>query len=147
MDVMGKSLVLSAPAEGSSLKQRWPDAAGFGYAEGWRWQLQRELKIRERRGEIIPMWWREEYRRGGIYYVPVVFLKTPGQIRLDKLRRAGHVVIPATVALAGVGWLVWEARYAIGALLLLLTAGALCGLALPHWSRGCTGIHCPGCRG
>jgi predicted acyltransferase len=50
---------------------------------------------------------------------------------------------------AGLGWMLWEARFVIMTVLggTLLLAGLWAILALRGHSPGCTGLHCPGCRG
>lgn len=147
MDGMGNSLVLKDPAATRYLRSRYPSAMGIGYAEGWRHQLTRELKIRAKRHEVVPMWRYLKEKPGGIIHVPVVFLKTPGQILRAKIRRIFTVALPALAVVAGVLYALWTIRT-----LILTGLGVAAGIAallilLPHWSNGCPGLHCSGCKG
>lgn len=142
---MGKSLVLTAYVKNMPVTQ--PGAIGIGYAEGWRYQLIAELRRRERRREIRVLWARLKEKPGGIIHVPVVFLKTPAQILRAKIRRISAVALPALAVVAGVFYALWTIRT-----LILTGLGVAAGIAallilLPHWSNGCPGLHCSGCKG
>lgn len=101
----------------------------------------------ERRGEIMALREQASLSRGGVLTVPYIRLKSVEQVRRSRrLRRVLGAMLLLAV-LAGAGWLVWQARYAIALLTALALGGVVVFWLSLHWRHGCSGIHCAGCRG
>jgi hypothetical protein len=86
-------------------------------------------------------------RRTGQTCIPYVRLKTLEQVRREQLTRAALLAGVGLLAVSALAWLAWQARYEIAAAAGMTAAGLLFLLVWPHWSRGCSGLHCSGCRG
>lgn len=101
----------------------------------------------EKRGEIVSV--RRFARRieSGELEIPYVRLKTVEQVRRGQRIKVTAVAAAGLCVATGAGWLLWESRTVIVPL-----AGVLAGVLMVawislHWSNGCSGIHCQGCRG
>ncbi len=121
-----------------------PGAIGYGRAEGPRYRLDALLKQMARRGEIEPLWKLKKEIRPGVVVVPYVRYLTPAQVRRRRALLYAGVLSGGLAAALLLGWAVWSARWWLlgGAAVLLLL-----GSRVPHWSNGCSGLHCEGCRG
>lgn len=137
------------PAERLARLQRvYPGAISYGQVEGTRHLTLAEVRKMEKRGEIKAL--RRFARRNeitGQVTIPYVRYKTVEQVRKEQIIKVSAVTGAGIAAAYGVGWLLWESRW------ILLAAGVATALIVflawlaPHWSRGCAGIHCPGCQG
>lgn len=136
-----------APAYLPRLRELYPGAIDVGRVRGSRHTVKAEVRRMEKRGEIVAVERFARQVRPGVLEIPYVRLKTLEQVRRERQLKFGALVLGGLTAAYGVGWLVWESRYALELLALaLLAGGALLYLSL-HWSNGCSGIHCSGCRG
>lgn len=132
----------------AQIQRRFPRAIGYGRATGPRHGLGREVARMERRGEIEQIRSLAKLdRRTGVLTIPYVRYKTPGQVRREQALKVGAVALVGSLAALGVGWLVWESRFALMALGAATAGIVLLAWLAPHWSRGCPGMHCPGCKG
>ena len=130
------------------LQRIYPGAIGQGVIEGSQHAVRRELKIWERRGEVIGLRRFEQVnRRAGTTRIPYVRLKTQAQVRRERLVRTLPLAATGMLFLGAVCWVAWEARYVVLSVAGMMTLGAAALRFAPHWRRGCTGLHCPGCRG
>ncbi len=141
---------LTMPAELMiRLRRIEPDGIGIGKITGTNQHLVRaELRRMERRGEVRGHYGAARVDpRTGTIEIPYVRLRTRAQIRARRAAWVAGSALAGVSVVFGLGWLAWESRYVIGAVLgaaaLLIVASWLA----PHWTRGCPGLHCAGCRG
>ncbi len=130
------------------LQKIYPEAIGQGVIEGSQHLVRRELRIWERRGEVIGLRRFEQIdRRAGTTRIPYVRLKTQAQVRRERLVGALPLAAAGMLFLGVVCWVAWEARYVALGVAGMMTLGAAALRFAPHWRKGCTGLHCPGCGG
>lgn len=135
------------PAYLSRIQKLYPGAVDVGRVTGTRHRVTAKVRTMEKRGEIIAVQRFAKEIRPGVLEIPYVRMKTREQIRRGQLVKGGALLLGGLGAAYGAGWLVWESRYALELLAGALLAGSgLLYLSL-HWSNGCSGIHCQGCRG
>lgn len=126
----------------------YPKAVGIGRARGYRHQVTGELQRMAKRGEVAPQWrFAKRNERTGIVTIPYVRLKELTQVRREARIKIAALSTGALVFLAGVGYMLWTIRET----LMIATGGTLGLVTLlwlgSHWTRGCPGLHCTGCRG
>lgn len=106
------------------------------------------LRARERRGELIPLWHMERFdRRTGVTRIPYVRVKTIEQVRRERILRAASLAGLGLAVTGAAIWAMWQVRYLLGAAAGCAALLAMVAILAPHWGRGCTGLHCSGCRG
>lgn len=135
------------PGTMERIRRAYPAAQGYGRARGARFQVIRDLKIQERRGNMVPVWRFAKEIRPGVIDVPVVIMRTTTQVRTRKIRNGVLLAGVVVGAVVGVGALVWASRYVIGAAAGMTAVLFLWFRLASHWTRGCSGLHCTGCRG
>jgi hypothetical protein len=135
------------PAYLVRVRALYPGAVGVGRITGSRHLVRAEVRKMEKRGEIVSV--RRFARRieSGELEIPYVRLKTVEQVRRGQRIKVTAVAAAGLCVATGAGWLLWESRTVIVPL-----AGVLAGVLMVawislHWSNGCSGIHCQGCRG
>lgn len=137
-----------ADARLTRLRELYPGAIERGVARGTRYRLPAEVRRMERRGEIIALhrFTRMDARTGQMM-IPYVRMKARRQVTARRAVLIGAGLACGVLVLTGVGWLLWQSRRELlaGALLLGLVTGSV--WLAPHWGRGCSGLHCSGCRG
>lgn len=130
------------------LQKMYPGAVGQGMIEGSQHMARRQLRLWEARGEVIGLWCFERVnRRAGTTRIPYVRLKTQAQVRRERAIRAAVLAAAGVLFLGAVCWMAWQARFVILSAAGMTALGTLALLAWPHWTRGCSGLHCSGCRG
>lgn len=120
----------------------------FSTASGPQHTLRAELRRQERRGEIQVGWQHADLDlHSGRLSVPYVRLKARSVIRRRVMVRWTVFGVSSTMAVAGALYALWTVRIFILSTLGLAALAVLLLRFLPHLSRGCSGIHCSGCRG
>lgn len=121
---------------------------GISTAAGPQHTLRAHLRKQERAGEIKVGWQHATLeRRSGRLTVPYVRLVPLTTVRRRRAVRVTVFVTSAAMGMAGVLYALWTIRIFIFATLFLALLAALLMRFLPHLARGCTGIHCAGCKG
>lgn len=121
---------------------------GICRAAGPQHTLRAHLRKQERAGEIQVGWQHASLNpRSGQLTVPYVRLKSASVIRRERTLRWTALWVGALALLTGVLYALWTIRVLIVSAVLLLGIAALVLRFLPHLSRGCSGLHCSGCRG
>jgi hypothetical protein len=136
----------------SRIRSELAQTENVGFAQGPRNKLVPDLRKRERSGELKVNWegavWVPE-RGPGTVAIPYVRLRSAGSVQRRAYVKMLSLVVCSGGAAAGLGWMLWEARFVImtvlGAALFFAGIGAI--LVLRGHSPGCTGLHCSGCRG
>jgi hypothetical protein len=141
------STELMLPAERLRRVQRlYPGAIGQGWAHGLKYQTRGEVRRMERTGEIIAVH-RFAKELNGQVSIPYVRMKTRAQVHREQAKRVALMAGAGTLFLAAVAWMAWDARYVIATAAGLALASWLLIRLVPHWTNGCPGLHCPGCKG
>jgi hypothetical protein len=114
-----------------------------------RHMIRAEMRHQEKRGDV-QVFWQECRYMGEQYVVPYVRVRSVEEVKRRLRVRIGAGVVLGGSALVSLVMALWEARWVLlclaGGVLLLAAGFALLGLLLRH-RPGCTGLHCPGCRG
>lgn len=129
------------------VRRLYPGAIGQGWAHGLKYQTRGEVRRMEKRGEIIAVHRFAKESVPGRVVIPYVRMKTRAQVRREQARRVAVLSGAGLFFLGTVTWLAWDARYALGTLAGLMLTGTLVVRLVPHWRQGCSGLHCPGCKG
>lgn len=136
-----------APAYLPRLRVLYPGAIDVGRVRGSRHTVKAQVHRMEKRGEIVAVEQFTKEIRPGVLEIPYVRMKTVEQVRRAQWLKVGALGLGALVTAYGVGWLVWESRYVIALFAVAVMFGAAALYLSLHWSNGCSGIHCSGCRG
>lgn len=134
------------PAYLSRIQKLYPGAVDVGRITGTRHLVKNQVRTMEKRGEIIAMQRFAKEIRPGVLEIPYVRMKTREQVRRGQMVKGGALLLASLGVTYGAGWLVWESRYVLALLAGALLAGAGVLYLSLHWSNGCSGIHCSGCR-
>lgn len=135
------------PAYMSRIEKLYPGALDVGRITGTRHLVTAKVRAMQKSGEIIAVQRFAKEIRPGVLEIPYVRMKTREQVRRAQAIKIGGLALGGLGAAYGFGWLVWQSRYVIGLFIMLALLGlGLYGGSL-HWSNGCSGIHCSGCRG
>jgi hypothetical protein len=120
----------------------------IGTAVGQQHMLTARLRKMEKAGEIQVGWQHKTIDpRSGKLTVPYIRLKSLTAVKRERIIRWTVFWVSAAMAIGGALYALWTIR------MFILTTLSLAGVAilvlrfLPHLSRGCSGIHCSGCRG
>lgn len=135
------------PAYMSRIEKLYPGALDVGRITGTRHLVTAKVHAMQKSGEIIAVERFAKEIRPGVLEIPYVRMKTREQVRRAQAIKIGGLALGGLGAAYGFGWLVYQSRMA---LLLLAGAGLAAAVLLYlslHWSNGCPGIHCSGCRG
>ncbi len=101
-----------------------------------RWELIARLNVMVRRGEIAPDM--IEVQSGERIAVYAVRLKPARAV----WPRRTCIALAISAAASGLAWMIWDARYVIGAVLLGLLSLAVVITALAHIGTGSSGCSC-----
>lgn len=130
------------------LTRLYPGAIGRGVIEGSQHVVRSQLRLWEKRGEVIGLRRFEQVDRyAGTTRIPYVRLKTVARVRRDRLMRVALLAGVGVFTLGVACWLLWEVRYELMAAAGMSAVVGLFFWLWPHWSRGCAGLHCSGCKG
>lgn len=136
-----------APAYLPRLRRLYPGAIDVGRVRGSRHTVKALVHRMEKRGEIVAVERFTREIRPGVLEIPYVRLKTVEQVRRIRRLKVGAFGLGALATAYGAGWLVWESRFVIALFAAVALAGGVLLYLSLHWSNGCSGIHCSGCRG
>lgn len=118
------------------------------YAMGPQHMLTARLRKMEKAGEIQVGWQHKTIDpRSGKLTVPYIRLKSLTAVKRERIIRWTVFWVSAAMAISGALYALWTIRMFILTTLALAGAAILVLRFLPHLSRGCSGIHCSGCRG
>lgn len=108
-----------------------------------------ELKQQQRRGEISEVWTdaatKRESRETGRFVVRYRRLREPR----PRMPLYATLTAAALGGVVSVGVMLWHARHVLlaGAAAIVITGIIIVALLSAGHRIGCTGLHCPGCRG
>lgn len=137
-----------AGTELDRLARIYPGAIGRGVIEGSPHIVRSELRRWERRGEVIGLWHHGRIeRKTGVTRIPYVRLKTRQEVARKHAVRVGALIGGGVLFAGSVFWAAWQVRYLIVGATGMFALVMLGFWLAPHWSRGCPGLHCSGCRG
>lgn len=130
------------------LRRVQPGAAQVESIRGTLNLVKAEVRKMEQRGEVTAYrQFARLDRRTGVLEIPYVRLRTRASVRREQVLTRLALSGAGIFFLAVVAWLAWESRYVIGAVLAIAATIMLVFWLAPHWTRGCPGMHCQGCRG
>ena len=136
----------------SQIRSEVQPIENVGFAQGPRNTLVPELRKREKSGELAVNWkgavWVPESGPDAVA-IPYTRLRSVEDARRWAYTKALSLAVGGIGTTAGLGWMLWEARFVIMTVLggALLLGGLWAVLALRGHNPGCTGLHCAGCRG
>jgi hypothetical protein len=145
---MASTDLLLEPDHLARVRALHPGAVGYGVVQGFTHQTRGEIRRMEKRGEVVAL---ERFarldKRTNLITIPYVRMKERSTVRREQAIRIGVMAGSGLMFLTAVAWLAWESRYVIGAAVGMMAVLALAFWLMPHFVRGCPGLHCQGCKG